>query len=57
MKISDVHTTTLADLLQQIMHAFVSSDSSLILSNPFFEIKREDTEFVINNIKQHFLID
>lgn len=50
--ITNSHTSTIADLLQKIMYAFVSSESSVLNNDPFLIIKRETTEFVINNIKK-----
>lgn len=51
LNIFDVHVETLSDLLQKIMDAFVAKGITIISSNPFFEIKRDTTEFVIENIK------
>jgi hypothetical protein len=41
----------LADLLQKIMYCFISQEPTLISNEPFISINREETEFVINNIK------
>lgn len=49
--ISNIHTSTLADLLQQIMHGFISKEPTVLYNEPFINIKRDTTEFVINNIK------
>ncbi|SHE95612.1 SMEK domain-containing protein [Chryseobacterium sp. OV279] len=51
LSISDVHVETLTDLLQKIMDAFIAKGTSIISSNPFFEVKRDTTGFVIGNIK------
>lgn len=51
LSISDVHVETLTDLLQKIMDAFIVTGTSIICSNPFFEVKRDTTEFVLGNIK------
>jgi len=50
--LTNVHTSTLADLLQQIMHGFVAHAPSFLNNEPFINIKRDSTEFVINNIKK-----
>jgi hypothetical protein len=49
--LANVHTSTLADLLQKIMYCFISQEPTLISNEPFISINREETEFVINNIK------
>lgn len=49
--ITDVHTSTLADLLQKVMHGFAIQELSILSTDPFINIKRDLTEFVINNIK------
>ncbi len=49
--LNDVHTSTITDLLQEIMNGFISESNSTIL-DPFVNINRESTDFVINNIKE-----
>lgn len=49
--LTDVHTSTLIDLLQQIMHGFIAHEPNFLNDEPFINIKRDTTKFVINNIK------
>ncbi len=50
--VANVHTSTLADLLQQIMYGFISKEPCILNNEPFINIKRDATEAVINNIKR-----
>lgn len=49
--ITNVHTSTLTDLLQQIMHGFICHEPNIFNNEPFINIKRDSTEFVIDKIK------
>ena len=55
--ISNVHTSTLADLLQQILHGFICHEPNFLNNEPFLNIKRDSTEFVINNMKKELGIN
>lgn len=55
--ITNIETTTLADLLQQIIYCFVSKEINHYYQEPFLTIKRDSTEFVINNIKRELGIN
>lgn len=50
--LTNVHNSTLADLLQQIMYGFIAQEPSFLNNEPFININRDSTEFVINNIKK-----
>lgn len=54
--LTDVHTSTLADLLQKILYGFVCQELSVLSTDPFININRDSTEFVINNIKEQLSI-
>ena len=49
--ITNVHNSTLADLLQQVMHGFIAHQPSFLNSEPFISIERTSTENVIGHIK------
>lgn len=49
--LTDINTSTLADLLQKIMHGFICNQPSFISNDPFLTINLDSTVFVINNIK------
>lgn len=55
--ITDVHTSTLADLLQKIMHGFVSHELNILSADPFINIEQASTEFVIKKIKKQLGIN
>lgn len=55
--ITNIETSTLADLLQQIIYCFVSKEINHYYQEPFLTIKRDSTEFVINNIKRELGIN
>ena len=57
LTLTNVYTSTLADLLQQIMHGFLDISPSNIIYEPFININRGPTEFVIDNIKRDFGIN
>jgi hypothetical protein len=49
--LTNIQTSTLTDLLQKIMHGFISQEPSLISNEPFLTINRDYTEFEINKLK------
>ncbi|WP_250255135.1 SMEK domain-containing protein [Chryseobacterium sp. Marseille-Q3244] len=51
--ITNIHTSTLADLLQSFVHIFISDGKSFLANSPFIEIDRQFTEANINNLKKH----
>ena len=55
--LTNVHTSTLADLLQQIMHGFIAHQPSFLNNEPLINIKHDTTEFAINNIKNELGIN
>lgn len=54
--ITNVHTSTLADLLQSIVHGFVFQENSQFGQGPFLDIDREKTEWSIDRIKKELEI-
>jgi hypothetical protein len=49
--LTDIKTSTLADLLQKTIYGFISNQTNFLTNEPFITINRDSTEFVINNIK------
>ena len=49
--LTDINTSTLADLLQKIMHGFICHQQNFINNDLFLTIKLDTTKVVINNIK------
>jgi hypothetical protein len=49
--ITNVRASTLVDFLQKVMYGFICHEPTLISNEPFISINREETDFVINNIK------
>jgi hypothetical protein len=55
--ITNVHVSTLTDLLQKIIHGFICLEPGSISNEPFLVIKRNYAEFVIDNIKKELGIN
>lgn len=51
--LTDIKTSTLVKLMQNIIHAFTATQSNFLNNETFLTIRQDLTEFAINGIKNH----